>query len=104
MLLRGTQRYPDLQAITRKLDDLYGAGVGTLVRRVGDYQTTGLTCAFSLSNTNYHRFQVLCSFEVATFFITNKKSPEYCRISVIFMQLGKKGAVQNQYFLTERCP
>ena len=46
VLLRGTQRYPDLQAITRKLDDLYGAGVGTLVRRVGDYQTTGLTCAF----------------------------------------------------------
>ena len=69
VLLRGTQRYPDLQAITRKQDDLYGAGVGMLVRRVGDYQTTGLTCAFSLSNTNYHRFQVLCSFEVATFFI-----------------------------------
>ncbi len=46
VLLRGTKCYPDLQAITRKLDDLYGAGVGTLVRRVGDYQTTGLYSAF----------------------------------------------------------
>ena len=46
ILLRGTECYPDLQAITRKLDDLYGAGVGTLVRRVGDYQTTGFSCAF----------------------------------------------------------
>ena len=46
VLLRGTRSYPDLQAITRKLDDLYGAGVGTLVRRVGDYQTTGISCAF----------------------------------------------------------
>lgn len=46
VLLRGTQSYPDLRAITLHLDDLYGASVGTLVRRVGDYQTTGLYCGF----------------------------------------------------------
>ena len=46
VLLRGTRQYPDLRAITLRLDDLYGAAVGTQVRRVGDYQTTGLTCAF----------------------------------------------------------
>lgn len=46
VLLRGTERYPDLQAITMGLDELYGASVGTLVRRVGDYQTTGLYSAF----------------------------------------------------------
>lgn len=46
VLLRGTRQYPDLRAITLHLDDLYGAAVGTLVRRVGDYQTTGLACGF----------------------------------------------------------
>lgn len=46
ILLRGTQKHKDLRAITRKLDDLYGASVSTLVRRIGDYQTTGLYCAF----------------------------------------------------------
>ena len=46
ILLRGTQRHPDLRAITLRLDELYGASVGTLVRRVGDYQTTGLSCGF----------------------------------------------------------
>ena len=46
VLLRGTKNYPDLRAITLRLDDLYGAAVGTMVRRVGDYQTTGLVCGF----------------------------------------------------------
>lgn len=46
VLLRGCEAYPDLQAITARLDDLYGAGISALVRRVGDYQTTGLSCAF----------------------------------------------------------
>ncbi len=46
VLLRGSERYPDLQAITWRLDELYGASVGTLVRRIGDYQTTGLYCGF----------------------------------------------------------
>ena len=46
VLLRGTKTAPDLRAITLHLDDLYGASVGSLVRRVGDYQTTGLSCGF----------------------------------------------------------
>ncbi len=46
VLLRGSRRYPDLRAITWRLDELYGASVGTLVRRIGDYQTTGLSCSF----------------------------------------------------------
>lgn len=46
VLLRGCRNYPDLRAITLHLDDLYGASVGALVRRVGDYQTTGLYCSF----------------------------------------------------------
>ena len=47
VLLRGTQKHPDLRDITLRLDDLYGATVGTLVRRVGDYQTTGFYCGFT---------------------------------------------------------
>lgn len=47
VLLRGTAKYPDLRDITLHLDDLYGATVGSLVRRVGDYQTTGFYCSFT---------------------------------------------------------
>ena len=46
ILLRGCQAAPDLQRITARLDDLYGASVAAQVRRVGDYQTTGLACGF----------------------------------------------------------
>ena len=46
VLLRGTKSAPDLRAITRRLDDLYGAAVGPVVRRIGNYQTTGLSCGF----------------------------------------------------------
>ena len=42
VLLRATRNHPDLRSITHKLDELYGAAVSTVVRRVGDYQTTGL--------------------------------------------------------------
>ena len=46
VLLRATRRCPDLRSITQYLDQLYGATISTLVRRVGDYQTTGLYCGF----------------------------------------------------------
>ena len=46
VLLRGTKNCPDLRSITEYLDELYGAAVSPIVRRVGDYQTTGLYCAF----------------------------------------------------------
>ncbi len=46
VLLRGTRAHPNLRSITEHQDTLYGASVSTLVRRVGDYQTTGLYCAF----------------------------------------------------------
>ena len=46
VLLRGTRHHRDLRSITEYLDSLYGASVGTLVRRVGDRQTVGLYCGF----------------------------------------------------------
>ena len=47
VLLRGSETCPDLRDITLRLDDLYGASVGALVRRVGDYQTTGFYSSFT---------------------------------------------------------
>lgn len=46
VLLRGCEGAEDMRRITLRLDDLYGATVSTLVRRVGDYQTVGLHCSF----------------------------------------------------------
>lgn len=46
VLLRGTRRCPTLRAITEQLDLLYGAAVSPLVRRIGDYQATGLYLSF----------------------------------------------------------
>ena len=46
VLLRGTKTCPDMRSITLRLDDLYGASVGALVRRIGDIQCTGLSCGF----------------------------------------------------------
>ena len=46
ILLRGCESTPDIRSITLRLDELYGASIGALVRRVGDYQTTGLYCNF----------------------------------------------------------
>lgn len=46
VLLRGCRSCPDLKQITERLDDLYGASIGTLVRRIGDYQSTGFYCGF----------------------------------------------------------
>lgn len=46
VLLRGTVHRPDLRAISLHLDDLYGASVGDIVRRAGDYQAVGLYCSF----------------------------------------------------------
>ena len=46
VLLRGTKTAPDMRAITLRLDDLYGASVGALVRRIGDIHCTGLSCGF----------------------------------------------------------
>ena len=46
VLLRGTNRHPNLRSITHRLDELYGASFSPLARRIGDYQTTGIYCGF----------------------------------------------------------
>ena len=46
VLLRGCKSAPDMRSVTLKLDDLYGASLGALVRRIGDIHGTGLSCGF----------------------------------------------------------
>ena len=46
VLLRGCKSCPDMRSVTLKLDDLYGASIGALVRRTGDIQSTGLSYGF----------------------------------------------------------
>jgi len=46
VLLQGCRSAPNMQAISLRLDDLYGAAVSDVLRRVGDYHATGLRCNF----------------------------------------------------------
>ena len=51
VLLRGSRKHPDLRSITHALDDLYGASVSTLVRRIGDIQTHCSILAWRVPST-----------------------------------------------------
>lgn len=46
VLLRATQQYPSIRAISAHLDELYGASLGTLVRKKGEVQTVGFFADF----------------------------------------------------------
>lgn len=46
VLLRGTKKSPDLRAVTARLDDLYGASLSPMTRRVGDRQGVGFYMGF----------------------------------------------------------
>ncbi len=46
VLLRGSRQFPDMQQISVRLDELYGATLGTLVRRKGEIVLTGFYADF----------------------------------------------------------
>lgn len=46
VLLRGTREYPTMAAISERLDTLYGASMGGLVRKKGEVQTSGFYADF----------------------------------------------------------
>ena len=46
VLLRATEKYPDIRSISTRLDELYGASFGTLVRRKGEVKLTGFYADF----------------------------------------------------------
>lgn len=46
VLLRATEKYPDIRSISMHLDELYGTSFGTLVRRKGEVKLTGFYADF----------------------------------------------------------
>lgn len=46
VLLRATERYPDIRSISMQLDALYGASLGTLIRRKGEVKLMGFYADF----------------------------------------------------------
>ncbi len=46
VLLRATEKYPDIRSISMQLDELYGATFGTLVRRKGESKLIGFYADF----------------------------------------------------------
>ena len=46
VLRRGTTRYPDMEQLSRRLDELYGAAIEPVVRRVGEVHCLGFFASF----------------------------------------------------------
>ena len=46
VLRRGTTRYSDMEQLSRRMDELYGAGVEPVVRRIGEIQCIGFYGSF----------------------------------------------------------
>lgn len=46
VLLRATEKYPDIRSISMHLDELYGTSFGTLLRRKGEVKLTGFYADF----------------------------------------------------------
>lgn len=46
VLRRGTQKYPDMDALAARLDDLYGTAIEPSIRRIGEIQCVGFFASF----------------------------------------------------------
>ncbi len=46
VLRRGTTRYSDMEQLSRRMDELYGAAVEPVVRRIGEIQCIGFYGSF----------------------------------------------------------
>lgn len=90
VLLRGCTDYPDLRRITMRLDDLYGAGMGVVVRRVGDYQATGICCNFMEDRFAFPGDQVFAPMADFLYQILRKPCTENGVFVEEFVQSEKK--------------
>ena len=46
VLRRGTQRYPDMEKLSARLDELYGAAIEPVIRRIGEVHCLGFFASF----------------------------------------------------------
>lgn len=60
VLRRGTTQYPDMEALSRKLDELYGTAIEPVVRRIGEIQCIGFYASIPEPDFLPGRQDVLC--------------------------------------------
>ena len=60
VLLRGSETCPDIASISAKLDELYGASVGTLVRKKGEVQLVGFQPGNDVPENPEPKKQTMC--------------------------------------------
>lgn len=60
VLRRGTTQYPDMEALSRKLDELYGTAIEPVVRRIGEIQCIGFYVSIPETDFLPGRQDVLC--------------------------------------------
>ena len=60
VLRRGTTQYPDMEALSRKLDKLYGTAIEPVVRRIGEIQCIGFYASIPETDFLPGRQDVLC--------------------------------------------
>ena len=61
VLRRGTTQYPDMEALSRKLDELYGTAIEPVVRRIGEIQCIGFYASIPETDFLPGRQDVLCN-------------------------------------------
>lgn len=60
VLRRGTTQYPDMEALSKKLDELYGTAIEPVVRRIGEIQCIGFYASIPETDFLPGRQDVLC--------------------------------------------
>ena len=61
VLRRGTTQYPDMEALSKKLDELYGTAIEPVVRRIGEIQCIGFYASIPETDFLPGRQDVLCT-------------------------------------------
>ena len=85
VLLQGCRSAPNMRAVSLRLDDLYGAAVSDVLRRVGDYQATGLRCGFLREDyalPGEQIFQPMLDFLQELLFFPKLENGVFCREAV----------------------
>ena len=52
VLRRGTKQYQDMEAISSRLDELYGAAIEPVVRRIGEIQCVGFYASIQIGRAH----------------------------------------------------
>ena len=115
VLLAGTEKHPDIRSISMHLDALYGASVGTLVRKKGEIQAVGLYADYVEDElAGEPVFRPLTEFvgelllsprmENGTFYREYVQTERQNLIRSMRAALNSKQAYANEQMLKQMCP